>query len=81
MDDATFIIVIHNAPPPLGGTTMLTTILYGQDHMIVDHVTNFWAIDVVVDIVLEDVLGEGGSYRYVSQKGLHQPPPGNMTTN
>ena len=66
MDGATFTIVICNASPPLGGTMTSITNLHKQDLMIVDLVTNFRAIDDVTNIMLEDVLREGGSFQQVS---------------
>lgn len=49
-----------------------------QNLMIVDHVTNFHVIDDVMDSMVVDVLGEGGSSRQVSHKGFQQPLLGNI---
>ena len=49
MDGATFTTIIPNASPPLGRTATLMTNLHGQYLLIVDHVTNYQAIDDVVD--------------------------------
>lgn len=61
MDGATFTTIFHNVSPPFGGMEKSTTNLHGQDLVIVNHVTNFKAIDNVMDTMLEDVLGEGGN--------------------
>ena len=44
-----------------------------QDIMIVDHVTKFYVVDIVIGTMLEDMLGEGGSSRQVSQNSSQQP--------
>ena len=66
MNGAIFTTIFHNASPQFGGTAKSTTNLHGQDLMIVNHVTNFEAMDNVMDTMLEDVLGEGGSSWQIS---------------
>ena len=41
--------------------------------MIVDHVTKFCVVDNVIGTMLENMLGEGGSSRQVSQNSFQQP--------
>lgn len=56
MDDATFIIVIHNVSPPLGGTTILTTNLFGQDHIIGTSMM-WWTLSWKMSLEREVLIG------------------------
>jgi hypothetical protein len=58
MDHVAFTSIIRNASPPLGGMATLMTNLHGP--MIVDHITNFQAVNDIMNTMLEDVFGEEG---------------------
>ena len=73
MNDAAFTTIIRHASPSVPITE--------QELMLIEHVTNFDAVDAVVDNVLEDALGEGSSGEQVPQKGFHRVPPATGSKN
>lgn len=62
MDKVAFTIVFRQTSPP--------QIVTGLRVRILEFADDLEAVDIVVDIVLDSTLGEGGSSHQLPQKGL-----------
>ena len=56
MDSAMFTTITRNASPRVGGLGSSTNNVYEEDVVMINVVTNFKVVDVVVDVVLQDAF-------------------------
>lgn len=56
MDSAMFTTIIRNASPRVGGLGSSTNNVYEEDVVMINLVTTFKVVDVVVDVLLQDAF-------------------------